>query len=158
MKKEKKTKNEEKKQNTVSHEEHEELKEMLKRMHAEFQNYRKRTEDEKTKFIKLSTEDLIKKLIPILDNFELALKHNTEKTEFSEGMEMIYTQLLQTLEDEGLQKIPATGKFDPKIHEAVMVENTNDESGKILQELQKGYKINDKVIRNSKVKISKKNR
>ena len=151
--KDKKTKKETKE--TISKNEHEEIKNMLQRLNAEFQNYRKRTEEEKSKFIKLSNEELIKKLIPILDNFELALKHQKEQTETTEGMKLIYTQLLETLEQEGLQRIPATGKFDPKMHEAVIVEETEEETGKILQELQRGYILNGKILRTTKVKISK---
>lgn len=132
------------------------LKDTLQRLQAEFQNYQKRTQDEKTRFANLANEELIKKLIPVLDNFELALKHSKKETEFVEGMELIYSQLLEILEQEGLQKIDTTGKFDPHKHEAIMVEETENEGGQILQELQKGYMLNDKIVRTSKVKISKK--
>jgi molecular chaperone GrpE len=133
----------------------EDLKDTLQRTHADFQNYRKRSEEEKSRFIKLSNEQLIKKILPVLDNFELALKHNTEDNEFSKGMALIYDQLLEVLLEEGLEKINATGKFNPNFHEAVMVEETEKEQGIILEELQKGYKIGDRVLRSSKVKISK---
>ena len=145
------------KEEIVSKKEYDDLKDMLQRIHAEFQNYQKRTQDEKSKFIKLSNEELIKKIIPILDNFELALKHSKEKTEFAEGMQLIYGQLLEVLEQEGLQKITAIGKFDPNMHEAIMMEETKTQSGQILQELQKGYTLNGKIIRSAKVKISKNN-
>jgi len=139
----------------VTKKEYDELKETLQRVHAEFQNYLKRTEDDKSKFIKLSNETLIKNLLPIIDNLELALIHNKEKNEFSEGITLILQQFLQILEKEGLQKIPAIGKFDPNKHEAIMIEQS-EESGTIIQELQKGYMLNDKILRSSKVKISKK--
>lgn len=156
------TKNNDCKQNTktncecVSTKEFNELKETLQRLNAEFQNYRKRIDEEKSKFIKLSNESLIKNLLPILDNFELALNNNKNEDEFSQGTNIIFKQLLNVLEQEGLQKIPITGKFNPNLHEAVLVEETDLDSGIILQELQKGYLLNDKILRNSKVKISKK--
>lgn len=142
-------------EDVVSKKEHDELKDMLQRLNAEFQNYRKRTDEEKSKFVKLSNEELIKKIIPIIDNFELALKHKDNEAEFKQGMDLIYTQLLDVLEQEGLQKIPAVGKFNPEFHEALMVEE-DDDDGVILQELQKGYTLNGRVLRSSKVKISKK--
>ncbi len=152
----KEQKSSDKKHETIPKHEHDELKDMLQRIHAEFQNYRARTEQEKSQFIKLSNESLIKNLIPIVDNFELALSHVKDDSEFVQGMKLIYTQLLETLEQEGLAPISANGKFDPKLHEAVMIEETNKEPGVILQELQRGYTLNNKVIRSSKVKISKK--
>ncbi|MCC7574372.1 nucleotide exchange factor GrpE [Candidatus Woesearchaeota archaeon] len=139
----------------ISRKEFDDLKDTLQRTHAEFQNFRKRSEDERSRFIKLSNEELIKNLIPVLDNFELALKHNKEEGEFSQGMNLIYEQLYDVLHREGLQRIQSSGKFDPNVHEAVMVEESDKESGLILQELQKGYKLGDKIIRSPKVKISK---
>ena len=159
-KKSEKEKQEKPCKDVVSKKEHDELRDMLQRLNAEFQNYRKRTDEEKSKFIKLSNEELIKKIIPILDNFELALKHKEADSEFKQGMNLIYTQLLEVLEQEGLQRIPCAGKFNPELHEAVMVEEVdnenNNENGIILQELQKGYTLNNRVLRSSKVKISKK--
>ena len=155
-KKSEKEKQEKPCKDVVSKKEHDELRDMLQRLNAEFQNYRKRTDEEKSKFIKLSNEELIKKIIPILDNFELALKHKEADSEFKEGMELIYAQLLEVLEQEGLQRIPCAGKFNPELHEAVMVEEVDGEAGLIMQELQKGYTLNNRVLRSSKVKISKK--
>ncbi len=145
-----------KKEDFVPKKEYDVMTDALKRLQAEFQNYQKRTQEEKSRFMNLANEELIKKLIPVLDNFELALKHSKKETEFVEGMELIYSQLLDILEQEGLQKIPALGKFNPHMHEAIMVEETKGESGQIIQELQKGYTLNGKVVRTSKVKISKK--
>ena len=157
MKQGKKEKHDSKKEKGfVSQNEHDDLKDMLQRLNAEFQNYRKRTEEEKSRFVKLSNEALIKNIIPVIDNFELALKHNKEKSEFTQGMEMIYAQLLEVLEQEGVQRIPAVGKFNPELHEVIMVEESDGENGLILQELQRGYTLNDRILRSSKVKISKK--
>lgn len=133
-----------------------EIKETLQRVYAEFQNYKKRTEDDKSRFIKMSTEELIKKILPIMDNFELALEHNKQETEFSKGIEMIYSQLKDVLQDEGLEEINAQGKFNPELHEALLVEESDKEQGTILEQLQKGYKMSGRVIRHAKVKITKK--
>ena len=136
--------------------EYDEIKDSLQRLQAEFSNFRKRTEEEKSKFVSLATEQLIRKILPVMDNFELALEAHNESTEFSKGIEMIYAQLKQALAEEGLKPIVGQGKFDPKIHEAVLVEETEDSENEIKQVLQSGYKLGDKVIRHAKVKISKK--
>ncbi|MGV8162281.1 MAG: nucleotide exchange factor GrpE [Candidatus Nanoarchaeia archaeon] len=132
-----------------------ELKETVQRVYAEFQNYKKRTEEEKQKFAQLSTEDLIKRLLPLMDDFERALAHKKQEDEFSRGIEMIYKELVQIFEDEGARVILANGKFDPKLHEVILTEESDKAEGTILEELQKGYTLGGKVIRHSKVKISK---
>lgn len=134
---------------------YEELKELLQRTHADFQNFRRRIDEEKKSFITLSNEQLIYKLLPILDNFELAMK-SKNTPEFIQGIEMIQEQLRQTLQEEGLAAIPAAGKFDPKLHEAIQTTESEKEPGTILEEAQKGYMLGNKVLRHSKVKISKK--
>lgn len=134
---------------------HDELKEMLQRNLAEFQNYQKRTQQDKENLTKTATQHLIKELLPILDNFELALQNKSSHEELVKGVEMIYTQLLETLENQGLQKINTQGKFDPNQHEALMAEESDKEENTITYELQKGYTLNNKVIRHAKVKISK---
>ena len=123
--------------------------EQLQRLQAEFENFRKRIEKEKSEIFKNANKDLIIKLLGILDNFELALKHVDDK-----GINMIYSELYSILENEGLKIIKAEGKFNPEFHEALIHEE-GKENGKIIEELQKGYMLNDKVIRASKVKISK---
>lgn len=132
------------------------VKESLQRLQAEFSNFRKRTEAEKSRFVTMATEQLIRKLLPVMDNFELALNVHKEETEFSKGIEMIYAQLKEVLDEEGLTPIVTQGKFDPNIHEAILVEETDDSENEVKQVLQSGYKIGDKVIRHAKVKISKK--
>lgn len=137
--------------------EYHEIKNLLQRNHAEFQNYKKRTEEDQKRFVKLSNEELIKKLLPLLDNIELALSNkHSDKEDFVKGIEMIYAQLLDILEQEGLKKIPASGKFSPELHEAMLTQPSNEETGTILEELQKGYKLGERVLRHSKVKIAKK--
>lgn len=139
----------------------EQLKEhvdMLQRIEAEFENYCKRVEKENHTFRKYAKSELIKKLLPTLDSFELALKNHQDKEKFMKGMEMIYAQLFQTLEDEGLKKIESLGrKFDPFFHEVLMTEvNKEKEDEEITEELQRGYMLGDKILRYAKVKINKK--
>ena len=123
--------------------------EQLQRLQAEFDNYRKRTEKEKQEILKSANKDLIIKLLNIFDNFELALKHTN-----NEGIKMIYSELYSILEKQGLISIKAQGKFNPELHE-VLIQEEGKKDGIILEELQKGYTLNDKLIRASKVKISK---
>jgi molecular chaperone GrpE len=126
-----------------------ELLEHIQRLQAEFENYRKRTDKERSNICKNANEELIVKLLGILDNFELALQHNEDK-----GVSMIFSELYSTLEKEGLSVISTEGKFDPMFHE-VLIQEDGEGDGMIIEELQKGYKLNDKVIRVSKVKTSK---
>ena len=135
----------------------EELKDSLQRLQAEFENYKKRTEKEKGEFVKFAEKNLILDLLTVLDNFELALKNKDNGENFSKGMEMIYAQLFDVLEKKGLKKINAVNRqFDPYVHEALMQEESDKEEGIILEVLQKGYLLNENVLRHSKVKVSKK--
>jgi molecular chaperone GrpE len=126
----------------------------LQRVQAEFENYKKRVERDKKKVVDYSKEQIILKLLPILDNFELAMQ-NADNTEFAKGVELIYDDLMEALQKEGLIKIDANGKFDPHFHEALMTED-GPKDNMVLDEIQKGYKLKEKVIRHAKVKISKK--
>lgn len=149
-KKEKKKKPTEKEQIT-------ELTDSLQHLQAEFENYKKRIDKEKEDFIRYSKADMINKILPVLDSFEIALKNSKDSEKFLKGMEMIFAQLYSTVEAEGLRPIKADGqKFDPFKHEVLMSEETYQEEGIILEELQKGYMLNDRVLRHSKVKVSKK--
>lgn len=130
---------------------------LVQRNQAEFDNFRKRIEREKIAIIKTASKNLIYKLLPLLDNFELALKNTDSPDEFIKGTELIFVQLFQTLEDAGLKSIECTGKqYDPYLHEALLSENHKDKKNElILEELQKGYTLGDTLIRHSKVKINK---
>lgn len=121
----------------------------LQRLQAEFDNYRKRTDKEKLEIIKNAEESLVTELLGVLDNFELSLKYTKD-----DGVKMIYSELYSILENRGLKSIDINCKFDPKVHEA-LIKETGDEDGNIVEELQKGYMLNDKVIRISKVKVTK---
>ena len=134
-----------------------ELTETLQRLQAEFENYKKRIDNEKQDFIKYAKAEMINKLLPVLDSFELALRNNKDHEKFLKGVELIYAQLYSLLEAEGLRPIKAEGQiFNPYNHEVLMSKETDKEEGIVLEELQKGYMLNDKVLRHSKVKVSKK--
>jgi molecular chaperone GrpE len=134
-----------------------ELLETLQRVQADFENYKKRVEKEKEEFTKFASAGIIRQLLPVVDNFEAALKNSSNNAEFAKGIEMIYAQLFSVLENAGLKKIDAEGKmFDPYLHEALMQQEVDGEEGIVIEEFQKGYLFNDTVLRHSKVKISKK--
>ena len=137
----------------------EELTDTLKRLQAEFENYRKRIDKEKTEFAKYAHAGIIAKILPALDSFEMALKHTNEPQKFINGMKLIFVQLHSALEADGLRPIKTDGeKFDPYRHEVLMKEESDKPEGTILEEFQKGYMLNDKVLRFSKVKISAENK
>ncbi len=135
-------------------EEVEELESQLKKVMADFDNYKKRMVKEKKRIRKLATEDLMTDLIEIVDDFERAL--DEEELE-KDGIEMIYKKFFKSLKDHGLEEIEAEDEtFDPMYHECVQsVEKEDVEKDKIVEEFQKGYKLNDKVIRPSRVKVAK---
>ena len=125
------------------------------RLRADFENYTKHLNREREAFMKLANEDLVLKLLGIVDDFERALPLITDR-KAQEGVSMIYRNFVKILEESGLKKIAAVGKkFDPYYHEALMQEDSPEEDGMILAELQVGYILKDKVIRHSKVKIAK---
>ena len=132
-----------------------ELTETLQRLQAEFENFRKRTEKEKAEFVKYAKAELMQKLLPTIDTFEIALKSTKDNEKFVKGMEMVYAQFVSTLQSEGLKPIESAGKkFDPYLHEVMLKEKSDKDDGVVLEELQKGYMLNDRVLRHSKVKIS----
>ena len=136
----------------------EELNDKYQRLFAEFQNFRSRSDKEKTAF-ETGARSIIEKILPVVDNFErgvAALSEEDLESPVGQGMNLIYKQLLQTLEDIGVEAIEAQGKeFDPELHNAVMHED-NDELGEnvVSEELQKGYKYRDTVVRHSMVKVA----
>ena len=129
------------------------------RLMAEFQNYKKRVAKEKNDIREYATEKLVMELLPVLDNFERALAASAEDDPagYAKGMELIFTQMVTELQKSGLMEVEAEGQdFDPTKHNAVMTEENEElESGKVSKVLQKGYALNDKVIRPSMVAVTK---
>ena len=137
----------------------EELTDRLTRQMAEFDNFRKRTEKEKSQMYEIGAKDIIEKILPVVDNFErgiAAVPEDEKSNPFAEGMEKIYKQLMTTLEEVGVKPIEAVGKeFDPDFHNAVMhVEDEEVGENIITEEFQKGYLYRDSVVRHSMVKVA----
>lgn len=136
----------------------EELTDKLTRQMAEFDNFRKRTEKEKSQMYEVGAKDIIEKILPVVDNFERgldAVKEEEKEDPFVQGMEKVYKHLVTTLEGIEVKPIEAVGQpFDPNFHNAVMqVESEEYETGFVAQELQKGYLYKDTVIRHSMVAV-----
>lgn len=137
----------------------EELTDRLTRQMAEFDNFRKRTDKEKSQMYEIGAKDIIEKILPVVDNFErgLAAVPEEDKTNpFEEGMEKIYKQLMTTLEEIGVKPIEAVGnEFNPDFHNAVMhVEDEELGENMVAEEFQKGYTYRESVVRHSMVKVA----
>ena len=137
----------------------EDLQDRLKRQMAEFDNYRKRTDKEKSAMFEMGASDVVKKLLPIVDNFERGFKAITDEekeTPFAKGMDMVYKQTIKMLEDLQVKPIEAVGsEFNPEFHNAVMhVEDDSQGENIIVEEFEKGYTYRDVVIRHSMVKVA----
>ncbi len=138
----------------------EDLTDDLRRLQAEFDNFKKRIEKDLAERTKLSNQNLICDLLPVLDSFDKAIedaKKNESYGQLREGLEKLHNQFLKILEKEGLKEIKTDGRFDPFVHEAMMREEAeNMDDGKILEVFQKGYALGNKTIRTAKVKVAKK--
>jgi molecular chaperone GrpE len=137
----------------------EELTDKYKRTMAEFDNFRKRTEKEKSAMYEIGAKDIIEKILPVVDNFERGFKTLSEEEKglpFADGMDKVYKQLIKTLEDVGVKPIEAVGKeFDPNLHNAVMhIEDESFDENTVAEEFQKGYMYRDSVVRHSMVKVA----
>lgn len=135
-----------------------ELEDMRLRQMAEFQNFRNRTDKEKSQMFDMGAKNVIEKMLPVVDNFERglnAIPEEEKNSSFAEGMAKIYKQLMTELDNLGVKPIEAKGKeFDPNLHNAVMqVESEELESGIVAEELQKGYTFHDSVVRHSMVSV-----
>ena len=135
-----------------------ELEDRVKRQMAEFDNFRKRSEKEKSAMFETGAKSVVEKILPVVDNFErglAALSEEEMKQPFAEGMNMVYKQLITELEKLEVKPIEAVGcEFNPELHNAVMqVESEEYESGIVAQELQKGYTYRDSVVRHSMVAV-----
>ena len=134
-----------------------ELKDRELRKLAEFENFKKRTEREKSEYFRFALADFFRDLLPVLDNFERALGHAPAAgdDEYRQGIELIYRQFADALKKRGLTEVPTDGAFDPNVHEAVAREETADaEPNAILAVLQKGYFLNDRLLRPAFVKVA----
>jgi len=130
------------------------------RLAAEFENFRKRSSRQFAELVQSANERLVAQLLPVLDNFERALNHHGDEEtseSFRKGVEMIFGQLQNVLESEGLKPLDSVGKpFDPEYHDAMMqIESEKYKSGTIVEEVEKGYTLNDRVLRHAKVMVSK---
>ena len=136
----------------------EELTDRVKRQMAEFENFRKRTEKEKSSMYEMGARDIIERILPVIDNFERGLQGVPEEEKdapFVKGVEMVYKQMLTAFDEMGVKPIDAVGKeFDPNLHNAVMaVDDDSLESGTVAEEMQKGYMYKESVVRHSMVKV-----
>lgn len=137
----------------------EELTDRLKRQMAEFENFRKRTEKEKSQMFSMGAKSIVEKVLPVIDNFErglLAVPEEAKEDAFVEGMNKIYKQLMTMLEEVGVKPIEAAGaEFNPEFHNAVMhIEDENLGENIVAEELQRGYMYHDTVVRHSMVKVA----
>ncbi|MDR7072805.1 nucleotide exchange factor GrpE [Fictibacillus barbaricus] len=129
------------------------------RLQADYDNFRRRTREEQAASLKYKSQSLLEQILPALDNFERALKTeatNDQTKTLIQGMEMVHRQLVDALRQEGLTEVPTVGeKFDPNLHQAVMqVEDAEFDSNTVIEELQKGYMLKDRVIRPAMVKVN----
>lgn len=133
------------------------LLDRLARAQAEFENARRRATKEQQDFRDYAAADSIRPLLPVLDSFERALQVKSDPADFRSGVELIYRQLQDALTKLGVRAIPAQGEpFDPHVHEAIeMIETTDAPDHQVLEELQRGYKIKDRLLRPAMVKVAK---
>ena len=136
------------------------LLDRLARMQADFENARKRAGKEQQEYRDYALVDAIKTLIPVLDSFQRALQTSPEKSEFHAGIELIHKQLQDALAKIGVREISAKGEqFDPRFHEAIEMVDTEDaEDHQVLEELQRGYKLKDRLLRPAMVKVARNSR
>lgn len=140
----------------ITKEEYEELNDHYKRILAEFDNFKKRSQKEKESLYNSILSDVIEVILPVVDNLENALKAETTDENYKQGIELVLKQFKDVLKSKGVEEIPALGEaFDPELHEAVsMIQDENFGEKIIAQEYRKGYKIGNKVIRHSMVVVA----
>src|SRR5215470_10963180 len=132
------------------------LLDRLARLQAEFENYRKRNAREQAEFREYAVADAVKNFLPILDNFDLALRQTNEGAALRSGIELIRKQMDDVLSRLGVQVIPAQGStFDPRVHEAIeMVESADHADHEVIDELQRGYKLKERLLRPAMVRVA----
>jgi molecular chaperone GrpE len=128
----------------------------LKRLAAEFENYRKRVAREQQALSTRASERLVKELLPIVDDLERALEaaEEHEEAKLEEGVRLVHRQLASALEREGLAEIETNGKFDPHVHEALLAQPSEADEGSVIEVLQKGYRLGDRVLRPARVVVA----
>lgn len=137
-------------------EEYNELDDRYKRMFAEFENYKKRSQKEKEGIYGMITGDVVASMLPVMDNLQKAAEAKSEDAGYQEGVKLVYRQFAEALKSLGLEEIETVGKrFDPEFHEAVShIEDSTKGEQEIVQEYRKGYKIGNKVVRHSMVIVA----
>ena len=128
----------------------------LKRLAAEFDNYRKRVARDQQSLVARANERLVKELLPVLDDLERALEaaQQHEEAKLEEGVRLVHRNLASLLEREGLAEIETNGRFDPHVHEALLSQPSAEEEGAVIDVVQKGYKLGDHVVRPARVVVS----
>jgi molecular chaperone GrpE len=136
--------------------ENEELIDALQRVKADFDNYRKRAARDQESLVARAGERIVKELLPVLDDLERALEaaHAHEEAKLEEGVNLVHRQLEQILEREGLAPVATDGKFDPHVHEALLTQPSAAEEGAVIEVLQKGYRLGDRVLRPARVVVA----
>ena len=136
--------------------ENEELIDTLQRVKADFDNYRKRAARDQEALVARAGERIVKELLPVLDDLERALEaaEEHEEAKLEEGVKLVHRQLEQLLEREGLSPVETDGKFDPHVHEALLSQPSEAEDGTVIEVLQKGYRLGDRVLRPARVVVA----
>jgi molecular chaperone GrpE len=136
--------------------ENEELIDTLQRLQAEFDNYRKRVARDQENLVARAHERLVKELLPVVDDLERALDaaEHHEEAKLEEGVRLVHRALTEALTREGLAEIETNGKFDPHVHEALLTQPSEAEEGSVIEVLQKGYRLGDRVLRPSRVAVA----
>jgi molecular chaperone GrpE len=147
----------EQQQQEQQQEEQEVVDDRLLRLAADFDNYKKRAARERAEYVALANERLVKELLPILDDLERALNaaEEHEEAQLEEGVRLVHRSLASLLERQGVKEIATTGKFDPHVHEALLAQPSDEaEQGDVLDVIQKGYKLGDRVVRPARVIVA----
>jgi molecular chaperone GrpE len=128
----------------------------LKRVAADFDNYRKRAARDQESLAARANEALVKELLPILDDLERALEaaEQHEESKLEDGIRLVHSSLFQALRKQGLEQIEANGRFDPHVHEALLSQPSDAEEGSVIEVLQKGYRLGDRVLRPARVVVA----
>jgi molecular chaperone GrpE len=136
--------------------ERDEYLDALQRLQAEFANYRKRTAREQTELSTRASERVLKELLPIVDDLERALEAAAahEEAKLEDGVRLVHRSLTELLAKEGLVEVETNGKFDPHVHEALLSQPSDEEEGSVVEVLQKGYRLGDRVLRPARVVVA----